>query len=440
MDYPRNELELEEDIGKENTLVLSSKSVCLQNTYKRVDGSVNKNVFECRHAGKPKSYKGNNPSISCNTTTIHVECTCYINTCWPKADSNPHVTTFATAIFAPSYHSLLKLNFMLKILLQDLYQYYHDVIITDNTSGTNKYHIDLCFFVGVDNRNHTQVFAQALLSDETSTSDADTGLDAALKTFVKHAFPCASNYLMGTLNKIKESWGKEFICMYFTVEMTSTQCVEGINSIIKKAKGISYNGNIFYIKAQLDICLEYNSILIPMEEYEAFEEDDVAQETNILNIDDQVDFAQISLKSLIGKVMIHSQQAKFKQALMDINGELSLMHSLTILSTLREDLNDTTNDINMKIETRHLYGNLFGIGHKIAQMATEKRRFDILEILNQVLEELCDDTNEIINESNQVLNPHIVKSKGRSQNTRFKSSVETHKYSNKNGDSVFHSR
>src|SRR5579862_697564 len=94
---------------------------------------------------------------------------------------------------------------------QDLYQRYHDVIVTDNTSGTNKYRMALCFFVGVDNRNHTQVFAQALLSDETSASytwvleqlleandgispsviisDADTGLDAALKTFlpfVKH--------------------------------------------------------------------------------------------------------------------------------------------------------------------------------------------------------------------------------------------------------------
>ena len=172
---------------------------------------------------------------------------------------------------------------------QDLYQHYHDVIVTDNTSGTNKYRMALCFFVGVDNRNHTQVFAQGLLSDETSASymwileqlleandgispsviisDADTGLDAALKTFlpfVKHihyifhirqnldrqiqrslgenynaflsqfysarnslneaafdikwkqlneTFPCAKNYLMGTLDKIKESWGRAFICM-----------------------------------------------------------------------------------------------------------------------------------------------------------------------------------------------------------------------------------
>ena len=34
---------------------------------------------------------------------------------------------------------------------QDLYQRYHDVIITDNTSETNKYCMALCFFVGVDN-------------------------------------------------------------------------------------------------------------------------------------------------------------------------------------------------------------------------------------------------------------------------------------------------
>jgi hypothetical protein len=42
---------------------------------------------------------------------------------------------------------------------QDLYQHYHDIIVTDNTSGTNKYRMALCLFVGVDNQNHTQVFA-----------------------------------------------------------------------------------------------------------------------------------------------------------------------------------------------------------------------------------------------------------------------------------------
>ena len=94
---------------------------------------------------------------------------------------------------------------------RDLYQRYYDVVVTDNTSRTNKYQMALCFFIGVDNRNHTRVFAQALLSDETSSSyvwvleqllksnngilpsvllgDADTGLDSSVKSFlpnVKH--------------------------------------------------------------------------------------------------------------------------------------------------------------------------------------------------------------------------------------------------------------
>ena len=34
---------------------------------------------------------------------------------------------------------------------QDLYQRYYDVIVTDNTSETNKYQMALCFFIGIDN-------------------------------------------------------------------------------------------------------------------------------------------------------------------------------------------------------------------------------------------------------------------------------------------------
>ena len=160
------------------------------------------------------------------------------------------------------------------------------------------------------------------------------------------------------------------------------------------------------------------------------------------------------------QVMIRSQQAKFsiflikrrwfklevannletnyngfnsqEQTFMDINGQLSLMNSSTILGTLREDSKDIT-DVNMRIEVRHLYSDLFGLGRKIAQIATEKRRFDVLEIFNQVLEELYDDTNE---ESNKILNPYIVKSKGRPRNKRFKSSTEIHKSSNKNGNLI----
>src|ERR1044072_7837366 len=89
----------------------------LQNTYYRADRSVSKKVFESNHAGKPRPRKENNPDITRNTTSSRVGCTCYINVCWPKRDSNPRVTTFepkhmnhnlniATAVFAPLYRSL----------------------------------------------------------------------------------------------------------------------------------------------------------------------------------------------------------------------------------------------------------------------------------------------------------------------------------------------
>ena len=89
----------------------------LQNTYYRADKNVSKKVFECKHAGKPKSRKGDNLNITRTTTSSRVNCTCYINICWPKSDSNPRVTTFepkhmnhnlntATAVFAPLYRSL----------------------------------------------------------------------------------------------------------------------------------------------------------------------------------------------------------------------------------------------------------------------------------------------------------------------------------------------
>ncbi|CAB4394340.1 unnamed protein product [Rhizophagus irregularis] len=85
---------------------------------------------------------------------------------------------------------------------------------------------------------------------------------------------------------------------------------------------------------------------------------------------------------------------------MDINGELSLMNPLTILNTLREDLgNSITSDINIKLKHDTYMVIYLELGVKSP-----------LEVLNQVLEELCGDTNEIINESNRILNPHIVKS------------------------------
>ena len=78
---------------------------------------------------------------------------------------------------------------------------------------------------------------------------------------------------------------------------------------------------------------------------------------------------------------------------------------------------------------------LFGLGRKIVQITMEKRWFNILDILDQILEELYD-TNENTNESSsRIINPHLVRSKGRPRNKRFKSSVKTHKNFNKNGSS-----
>src|SRR4051794_15504864 len=99
------------------------------------------------------------------------------------------------------------------------------------------------------------------------------------------------------------------------------------------------------------------------------------------------------------------------------------MKETTILFELGDDLN-FINDVNVKIKARQLYSNLFGLGRKIAQIATEKHRSDILNVFNQILEELYSDITEIIDEQNKILNSHIVKSKRRPQNKRFKSSVE----------------
>ncbi|CAG8780775.1 10018_t:CDS:2, partial [Gigaspora margarita] len=278
-------------------------------------------------------------------------------------------------------------------------------------------------------------FAQALLSDETSTSyiwvlellleanngiipttiisDADTGLDAALKTFlpfVKHVH-CIFHIQQNMDRHLQHTW-------YFTAGMTSTQCVEGINGIIKKyvnsksslveffraseqifphiiEKLKKYLITEIYLiqKAQLDIGLEYNVALILLEQYESFNEDFIYE--NDPNSDDYADFAQISLESII------------KQEFIDITGQHSYITQLsTILSIFREDLEEMTNDVNKKIEKRHLY-NTF----------------------NQVLDELYDNTNEETSESasKKILNPHVIKCYGRPSFKRQKNSVEIHK-------------
>ena len=87
---------------------------------------------------------------------------------------------------------------------QNLYLKHHDVVLTDNTAQTNKYWMSLCLFVGVDAHRRSRLIAQALMSDETSSSyiwvlknlleavnnlqpltiysDCDTGLGPAIET------------------------------------------------------------------------------------------------------------------------------------------------------------------------------------------------------------------------------------------------------------------
>ncbi|GES91610.1 hypothetical protein RCL_jg13855.t1 [Rhizophagus clarus] len=130
----------------------------------------------------------------------------------------------------------------------------------------------------------------------------------------------------------------------------------------------------FIQKAQLNISLEYNATLIFSEDYEDF-----VYEVNDENNQNQ--FAQISLRLL-----------------------------MTI------DKVDRTNIVKIC--------NLFGLGCKIAQVTSKKYRSDILNVFNEILKELYNDTNKIANKSNKILNLHIVKFKGRPQNKRYKNSVK----------------
>ncbi|CAG8548582.1 17783_t:CDS:2, partial [Racocetra fulgida] len=156
----------------------------LQNTYYRVDKTISKKLYEYQYAGKPRIYNNQ------NTTSSHIDCSCYINISWPKLDLNSRVTTFEPKHANYDFNSE-------KTKFTPLYRSLPESIINrikfyiDNSSGI--------------------IFAQALLSDETAMSytwvfeqllnannrilpsvlisDADTGLNAAVKTYllnVKH--------------------------------------------------------------------------------------------------------------------------------------------------------------------------------------------------------------------------------------------------------------
>ncbi|RIA82919.1 hypothetical protein C1645_834604 [Glomus cerebriforme] len=380
----------------------------LQNTYySRADRGVSKKVFEYRHAGKPK------PTLLSDETSAS-----YI---W-----------------------------VLEQLLKANHRIIPTVIISDADTGEN-YNDFLSKFYSAQNSLNEAIF--------------EIKWNQLIETF-----PLASNYLTGTLDKIKESWVKAFICMTTKAEYrdwieslphvnTSTSASQQIFSrIIEELKKYLTSELYFIQKAQLDISLEYNASLIPLEEYNniAMDTEQEKQENNSSNPDDQVDVAQISLKSLINKVdwenileiwhvtyithnpnstphfviilldqghictclmilncglfksEIHdnSENLVQNQAFMDVNGNFLNVIRSTILDLLRNE--DSNDDINMKIQTRHLYSDLFGIGRKIAQVATEKKRFNVLDVLNNILEELYD-TDEGADElnSNRILNPHM---------------------------------
>src|SRR5579859_809554 len=127
---------------------------------------------------------------------------------------------------------------------QTLYLKYHDVVLTDNTAQTNKYRMSLCLFIGVDEHRHSRLVAQALMSDETTTSymwvlnnllkatnnllpmtifsDCDTGLGPAIETVfpttrylhcIFHIFQNIKKHLMRPLGtQFAEFQTDFFIC------------------------------------------------------------------------------------------------------------------------------------------------------------------------------------------------------------------------------------
>jgi len=47
---------------------------------------------------------------------------------------------------------------------------YHNIILNDNTTKTNRYEMPLSLFLVVDNNTRSRLVAQALMSDETTES------------------------------------------------------------------------------------------------------------------------------------------------------------------------------------------------------------------------------------------------------------------------------
>ena len=76
------------------------------------------------------------------------------------------------------------------------------------------------------------------------------------------------------------------------------------------------------------------------------------------------------------------------QEFVDINGQSSYTKESTVLDELRND-SYLIDDINVKINIRHFYSNLFGLGRKIAHVASEKYRSDILNFFICKIKKKC---------------------------------------------------
>ncbi|CAG8496678.1 17842_t:CDS:2 [Gigaspora rosea] len=412
------------------------------------------------------------PRTSQAKKSSRVDCTCYINICWSKTDSNPRVTTFepehanhtlnlVTSKFAPLYRSLPKpvldrISFYInnspgieKDIVNAIQRFKQENTCNEANNPDNDAFLLLDMLENRQNEdtelyiakkiNNGRLFHIFWMDSNQPYNSLNKVIFEARWNQLIESFPSTNSYLMETLDKIKESWAKAFICIFFTAGMVSTQHVEGINGIIKKYVNSQsslvdfFQGIQTFLHNQTTKSEYYDWMeslpytytttsasqrIFPriIEELKNNLHQNYVEQENNQDIDDQADRAQISLNSLVNKVnrenicevwhildnsKTESSLTRTEQAFMDINGNFSyidISQSPTVLDILRNE--GPIDDINLKFTARHLNSDPFGLGRKIAQVATEKRRFDVLEVFDQILEELHE-IDENMNESRE---------------------------------------
>ncbi|CAB4423179.1 unnamed protein product [Rhizophagus irregularis] len=170
-----------------------------------------------------------------------------------------------------------------KKLNSDLYQQFHDMVLSDNTCKTNKYNMYLSVFMIKDNYGKFRNIANVLVEDEMASTytwilqcimkatdnvapksfwtDAEPGLINALgskfhsfstyfyscrntlstELFEKKwksmldTFPECYSYMMRALYPNRSSWAKSYLPFQFNAGIQSTQSVKSFNALIKKS-------------------------------------------------------------------------------------------------------------------------------------------------------------------------------------------------------------